>query len=43
MKKLLNAYYKIDDCVEIAIKYLCALLLGQFATARRPWWPKACV
>ena len=28
MKKLLNAYYKIDDCVEIAIKYLCALLLG---------------
>lgn len=28
MKKLLNAYYKIDDCVEIAIKHLCALLLG---------------
>ncbi len=28
MKKLLNAYYKIDDCVEIAIKYVCALLLG---------------
>ena len=28
MKKLLNSYYKIDDCVEIAIKYLCALLLG---------------
>ncbi len=27
-EKLLNAYYKIDDCVEIAIKYLCALLLG---------------
>lgn len=27
MKKLFDAYYKIDDAVEIIIKYFCALLL----------------
>lgn len=27
MKKLLNVYCKVDDAVEIAIRYLCAVLL----------------
>jgi len=27
MKKFLSVYYKIDDAIEVFIKYLCALLL----------------
>ena len=27
MKKLLSVYYKIDDAIEVVIKYLCAFLL----------------
>ena len=28
MKKLLNAYYKADDTLELIIKWFCALLLS---------------
>ena len=27
MNKLLNVYYKVDDAIEVIIKYLCAFLL----------------